>query len=101
MRASKNELFPHSDGPNCKYAALFDLRPMFDGLRFAFLLSADPLSRMSRFKETIFDIIGSETPPSPQVIENALRFTEEIQYFEQGVGLLQVLPNFARRAWPV
>ena len=36
--------FP-ADGPNCKYAALFDLRKIFDPLRQAFLTYGDPTSR--------------------------------------------------------
>ena len=35
-------------GPACKYMALFDDRPMFDALRLAFLVQADPHSGIGR-----------------------------------------------------
>ena len=38
--------FP-ADGPDSKYAALFDARPEFDDLRLAFLVFSDPQSKVN------------------------------------------------------
>ena len=49
VRATQ-DIFPVADGPNCKYAALFDKRSLFDGLRYAFLVSSDPRNQTTRFQ---------------------------------------------------
>ena len=38
--------FP-ADGPDSKYAALFDARPEFEDLRLAFLVFSDPQSKVN------------------------------------------------------
>ena len=47
--------FP-ADGPSCKYAALFDLRPAFDALRDAFVKESP------EFRLLLGDVLGSYRP---------------------------------------
>ena len=46
-------------GPSCKYTALFDPRPVFDALRRAFLVHADPCLRVHTFQRGLKQMLDA------------------------------------------
>ena len=92
--------FP-DDAPNHKYAALFDGRSCFDSLRWAFLVRADPCSRLERFTETLRHILGELDAAflTESIMDPVECFMKAAQQFGDVHGIRE-LDDFARRAWP-
>ena len=78
-------------GPHCKYAALFDERPMFDNLRKAFLLHGSSDSTPSRFLSLL------ESRADNHAFKD---FTDALRAWATPSSMSSQPHNFGGRAWP-
>ena len=79
-----------TDGPDCKYSALFDERPMFDNLRIAFLLHAGTESKPTTFLACL-DIVDDD--------RSCHDFAEAVRAWAAPSQMMAHPPDFGRRAW--
>ena len=89
VKGAKRVLFPH-DGPNCKYSALFDPRPMFDFLRAAFLVYGDPDLRATSFLRLM---------EARAVHSGNVSFLADVQAWMATTVPVEAPANFGARAW--
>ena len=89
VKGAKRVLFPH-DGPNCKYSALFDPRPMFDFLRAAFLVYGDPDFRATSFLRLM---------EARAVHSGNVSFLADVQAWMATTVPVEAPANFGARAW--
>ena len=82
--------FP-ADGPSCKYAALFDLRPAFDALRDAFVKESP------EFRLLLGDVLGPVEDDETQGV--VLSFLDVWDEYEHCKCRAEPPPDFASRAW--
>ena len=85
-------------GPCCKYAALFDERPVFDSLRWAFLVQADPRSGVGLMLEALGDLIGVNDT-SADVFARAIDFHTMLKELHAHEVQSSEPHEFAMRAW--
>ena len=82
--------FP-ADGPTCKYAALFDIRPVFDALRDAFVKES------TEFRLLLGDVMGPLEDAGVQGV--VLNFLDVWDEYEQCKCRAEPPADFASRAW--
>ena len=106
IRASQpREMFP-SEGPLCKYMALFQASSAYDGLRQAFIEGADASCHES--KELLGGIIQrvlEDALVPDEFATQALDFSDKLNayqhVYQQFQHVSEVPPDFATRAWPI
>ena len=89
--------FP-DDGPSSKYTALFDPRPVFDPLRRAFLVHADPCMRFHTFQRSLKQMLDVNRRVG-MAWEVATSFHEKVLHLCQIDEGLTEPHDFAERAW--
>ena len=96
-----NEMFEAdvSGGPHTKYAALFDPRPVFDGLRLSFLRMTCG-ERLVRLNHALAEYLDSEGEAHAAGTEAVLEYVQRCSaYYDPREG--DVFPPwFAEAAWP-
>ena len=96
VRGSDNSLFPE-DGPNCKYIALFDARPCFDGLRAGFISEQTLRQTMVILHSTIV-----QEALNPALCLHCNTFYKALEAMDRNTGDMQEAPDlFHNIAWDV
>ena len=90
------EIFP-DNGPVCKYAALFDLRPEFDAIRKAFFAAESELTVFLQKLESV--MVNSMDNWSEEAVQRTMTFLDSIADFAKSAVPLSEPANFAERAW--
>ena len=98
VRASFPESVFPADGPTHKYAALFDSRPCFDGLRMAFMIGGDANSSVERFHSLLVEILANAKVVYD--VAAAFALVEKCEAMMRVPQTIHAPPSFASRAWP-
>ncbi len=85
-------------GPHTKYDALFDVRPAFDGLRFAFLLHVGGAA-LADLRAAVMSNRDKMLPR--RSYQMLMSFVEKFKDVFTEHRLDEQPANFAARAWPV
>ena len=91
--------FP-ADAPESKFEALFDPRPCFDALRWAFMVAADPLSQVSTFHRCLHDRVETLCEEDASVVEVASPLCDELRNYDGCRVVPELPPDFINRVWP-
>ena len=85
-------------GPSCKYLALLDPRPCFDGLRRSFV--EDGGNACASFLADLNMVLEAESGVPATQLGKALVFQCAMNDFISARNVVQSPFNFALRAWP-
>jgi len=89
-----------ADAPVVKFEALFDTRDCFDGVRWTFLVSADPLFQVRTFRQKLTEVIESSDQVAAGVIESVSDFLDALQELD-ALHIADTVPrDFSERVWP-
>ena len=96
-----NEVFEAdgSGGPHTKYAALFDPRSVFDGLRLSFLRMTCG-ERLVRLDDALAEYLESESEANAAGTEAVLEYLQRCRDYYDPRGGAVFPPWFAEAAWP-
>ncbi len=93
------EPFP-ADGPMTKYGALFDPRSCFDGIRWDFLVAADPHMQVRSFRQKLVNLFEDQETIDPTEVAELDEFLEALRQLDT-MHIGECLSSATcRRAWP-
>ena len=90
--------FP-SNGPSCRYLALFDQRPCFDALRMSFVVDADPESGPRVLIHALATVLEGDDVCYTYV-DKAITFVEKLREWNERSVSVEKPVGFPSRAWP-
>ena len=83
-----------------KYDVLFDERPCFDALRWAFLVSTDPESRVRSFKQKLTQVCEEADCLEPTDVPKLDELIDALQGFDNSSVSETISPDICALAWP-
>ena len=106
IRASHPRVMFPAGGPSCKYLALFEAHPAYDGLRQAFIQGTHASCHESKAKlNSILNQVLQNSSSSDNCVDRAIQFIQEMSTYEKAYLRLQqanAAPiDFVSQAWQV